>query len=809
MASDDLRTEAPLRILLASETLLYGVGLHIVLLARSLRDAGVAVTVAVSAARADSAVIAALRNVGVALVDLPIPTNLGAMDVLAVARYRSVIANHGPFDLVHAHSAKAGGVARFARFLGIGPPVVYSPHAFKTMDPKISTLRRWSLALIERMLGWKASARIVVTSTAEAAYAETLGLPPARLRLVRNAVVRGVFRQRAAVRAESGFDDDDVVLGWASRWTAQKAPERFLGILANAHAANPRIKGLIVTLEPLPDNPTIDTLVAKGALRIAHGRAADYLSGADIHLLTSRYEGMPHILLEAANAGLAQISTNVGGATDVIQEGLTGYIIPGTGDGDDNAIITAGTALAVGLAADPTTLVNMQMAAPQSVDTMTVGAMANEIVAVYREIARPLPIRVMHVTEAPLAGVASVLEEIVPWQHSSPRVGRVVILAPSAILAGITASDFALGFDFEVRSMRGVFRFAKTIAAAVEAEKPDIVHFHSTFAGLAGRMALGWRRRRPRIVYCAHGWSFVRHASRSSDFIARQTERWLSILTDCIVCVSHGDLNAALAIGIAPKRCRVVLNGIAEAPLVEALAKPDWPKTDLRLLFIGRFDRQKGHDILVEAMRRVRTPMKILSIGASSESVSAMNFPPNMQVLGWTPRAAVQSLLAGADAVVMPSRWEGLPMVAIEAMRAGVAVIAAAVPGLIEVVEDGVTGRLFPPEDPAALARVLDSLESTACAAMGTQGRAHFLKNYTHERMNTELVAVYEDLLQNENRVSVHTKPSAIPVLAEPQPIRHEACLEFSGSRSGLIPQNWHGLARVRQTIEPAWQHQE
>jgi hypothetical protein len=148
-------------------------------------------------------------------------------------------------------------------------------------------------------------------------------------------------------------------------------------------------------------------------------------------------------------------------------------------------------------------------------------------------------------------------------------------------------------------------------------------------------------------------------------------------------------------------------------------------------------------------------------------------------------------------------------MVAIEAMRAGVAVIASAVPGLIEVVEDGVTGRLFPPENPAALALVLDSLESNACSAMGMQGRARFLKHYTHERMNTELVAVYEELLQNENRVSVHTDPKVIPVLAEPQQMSHVAGLESLESKRGPGPQNWHGMARVRQAIEPAWQHQE
>jgi glycosyltransferase involved in cell wall biosynthesis len=386
-----------------------------------------------------------------------------------------------------------------------------------------------------------------------------------------------------------------------------------------------------------------------------------------------------------------------------------------------------------------------------------------------------MPMRVLHVTEAPVAGVVSMLEEIVPWQHSTPRIGRVVILAPSAALVGITASDSALPFDFEARNLRGIFRLARIIAATVDAESPDIVHLHSTFAGLAGRMALGWRRKRPRIIYCAHGWSFVRRASWFADFVARQTERRLSSVTDCIVCVSHGDRDAALAIGIAPGRCRVVLNGIGAATPLETLATPDWPAPGLRLIFIGRFDRQKGHDILVDAMRRVRTPLAMLSIGASSETLSALDLPANMRILGWTPRDAVQSLLARADAVVMPSRWEGLPMVAIEAMRAGVAVIAAAIPGLIEVVEDGVTGRLFPAEDAAALALVLDSLDSTSCAAMGAQGHERFTEFYAHERMNTDLLTVYDELLQHSD----HPRParSLFSVSAKLQQRSHDGWL--------------------------------
>jgi len=134
------------------------------------------------------------------------------------------------------------------------------------------------------------------------------------------------------------------------------------------------------------------------------------------------------------------------------------------------------------------------------------------------------------------------------------------------------------------------------------------------------------------------------------------------------------------------------------------------------LLFVGRLRIRKGVEVLLEALRelRRRTPRAVLRIAGDGEHreplecrTAELGLEGAVSFLGTCGAARVRALLRGAAALVVPSIYEGMPLAVLEAMEAGVPVVARRVSGIPEVVVDGKTGWLVPPEDPATLAGAL------------------------------------------------------------------------------------------------------
>ena len=134
------------------------------------------------------------------------------------------------------------------------------------------------------------------------------------------------------------------------------------------------------------------------------------------------------------------------------------------------------------------------------------------------------------------------------------------------------------------------------------------------------------------------------------------------------------------------------------------------------VLAVGRLARQKGFDVLLDALPRCRHVAPVVLAGdgpdrsALAARAAASGVGARIEWLGEVPRERVKRLLRGAALVVMPSRFEGNPLIAIEAMQAGAPLVASDIAGLPEELRDGETGWLVPPEDPAALAAAIDRL---------------------------------------------------------------------------------------------------
>jgi glycosyltransferase involved in cell wall biosynthesis len=124
--------------------------------------------------------------------------------------------------------------------------------------------------------------------------------------------------------------------------------------------------------------------------------------------------------------------------------------------------------------------------------------------------------------------------------------------------------------------------------------------------------------------------------------------------------------------------------------------------------------------------------------------------PANARAIGWMTREQIVELYRSAQVLVVPSRWEGFGLVALEAMRCGCAVFASRVGGLEEVVDDGVSGLLFEPEDSAALAALLKNTTAPQLLAFGTAGRRRFERMFRIERVEGELDALYRAMLARQ-----------------------------------------------------------
>jgi len=366
--------------------------------------------------------------------------------------------------------------------------------------------------------------------------------------------------------------------------------------------------------------------------------------------------------------------------------------------------------------------------------------------------------KVLHVAETVRGGIATYFNELHPLQKDRFGSGNVRFVIPADHrndLLGFDDEDIS-AFGRSGRSVPGLVRMALVTLREVRRMRPDIVHIHSSFAGLVIRPLLYLSRGRPRIVYCPHGWAFSRETSRLSHETTKLAERLLARITDCIICISDDELRQAVAAGLAETNLVVVNNGIsANRPRIER-DPDDWASNKTKVLFVGRLDRQKGHDLLIESASQLSDMVDVRIIGSSvvgkSMEAGEIELPANVTLLGWLSRPQIEAQMEQADLVVIPSRWEAFGLVALEAMRAAKPVVAFRVGALPEIVEDGSTGLLCSPVSAAALVRGLRDAVALDLIETGRKGYARFRQLFDVERTHRLLAETYHHLCQNSPR---------------------------------------------------------
>jgi glycosyltransferase involved in cell wall biosynthesis len=295
--------------------------------------------------------------------------------------------------------------------------------------------------------------------------------------------------------------------------------------------------------------------------------------------------------------------------------------------------------------------------------------------------------------------------------------------------------------------------------------QPDIVAAHSAKAGLLGRIAaaaLGYP-----AVFTPHGWSIGDRISRSKGIFFRYIERAASAFSSRIVNVCNYEVDLAVSTGVAkaPKLV-MVHNGL---PDVDDDLRAN-PSTDPpRLVMVARMAEPKDHATLLSALSRLQyLPWTLELVGGGpleatlKQQAVELGISDRVDFLGHI--ADPSARLRSAQIFVLASRSEAFPYSILEAMRAGLPVIASRVGGIPEAVEHGGNGLLTPPRDVDALERVLSQVLSapTLRKKLGDNGRRRFLASFTFDQMFAKTMLIYQQAL------SAHPYPvpgaTSIPV---------------------------------------------
>lgn len=291
------------------------------------------------------------------------------------------------------------------------------------------------------------------------------------------------------------------------------------------------------------------------------------------------------------------------------------------------------------------------------------------------------------------------------------------------------------------------FRAVQECTVLIKKIQPDLIHAHSSKAGIIARIS-GKISKVP-TIFTAHGWAFTPRTPIIQRIIALLSEKFAALLATKLICVSNSDRQLPLDHGVGNSQSLITIrHGISNNSFPVANPSLEPP----HIIMVARFNEQKDQTTLLKAISQL--PYTDIQIDFVGSGVSLDSCKALAQSLGIVDRVSflgdrtdVPELLAKAQIFVLSTHYEGLPISILEAMRAGLPIVATSVNGIPEEVTDGKTGLLVPHADVDALVSALKTLIDSPDLrqSMGKAGREKFLQEFTTQIM----LAKTEDVYQN------------------------------------------------------------
>lgn len=303
------------------------------------------------------------------------------------------------------------------------------------------------------------------------------------------------------------------------------------------------------------------------------------------------------------------------------------------------------------------------------------------------------------------------------------------------------------------------FRAASTLRRLMQEENYSFVSVHTSLAAFFTRFALLGSRKHTPLVNVVHGYLFDDRTPRLKREILLAAERLTASKTDLLLTMNHWDLDAAkrwrlgkridYIPGIGVDFSRLEKTGTEQRLTLrtEHGIAPD----AFVLIYAAEFSKRKSQDVLIRAMQQLPRDVILVLAGDGALRAQCVELAETLGVADrviFPGHVAMPLWYAMADAAVSSSRSEGLPFNIMEAMYAGLPVVASAVKGHVDLIREGETGLLYPYGDADACARQVARLIDTPalCSALREQAK-NDVEQYRLDQVLPCVIAEYESLL--------------------------------------------------------------
>ncbi|ULL19041.1 glycosyltransferase family 1 protein [Paenibacillus sp. H1-7] len=371
-------------------------------------------------------------------------------------------------------------------------------------------------------------------------------------------------------------------------------------------------------------------------------------------------------------------------------------------------------------------------------------------------------IKVCHISEATSGGVLKHLDQLANYINKD-RFEQSFILSP---IKNPSLRDKKLFFGNELITIdmtRDISPINDLISLIriiffLKKNKFDIIHCHSSKAGVLGRIA-GFLTGHKKNVYTPHAFSFNDFNSKIKNLMFSSIERMMSFFSSTIVCVSWGEYHQAIKFRITNSNKLVVIpNGINEVKSTAIMKKDEWLQSigcnglEKVIVFSGRFSLQKNPELFVRAINEMKgSGFVAIMLGNGplfdriSEMIKTLQLEDKIRLLGEVSN--VDDYLRISDVFVNVSLWESMPYAILEAMAVEVPVIATDISGTTDLVKDGVTGLLVDPQNHIALKDALELLihDNEKREKYSQNAKKLIQEHYTIENMIGQLEMVYQE----------------------------------------------------------------
>ena len=361
-----------------------------------------------------------------------------------------------------------------------------------------------------------------------------------------------------------------------------------------------------------------------------------------------------------------------------------------------------------------------------------------------------LPKIVLVITRSDIGGAQNHVLSLIEEFHQRYQI--VLVAGSEGFLA---QSVSALGLKVIILNELDSYNPLKAIwklKAILTEESPNLVHTHSSLASFYGRAAA--KLCGLKVLYTVHGWHFASELNPIKWGIKVGLERCFRSLTDHWIAVSEFDRQLGNRFSLfKSEKTDVIANGIKSTPINRDFGKSDNIDKPLEVVFVGRSTYQKNCaaalKVLAQAQQNVNLTMFASGgqISILQEEHSRSPEKHRIKLILNEPNAALE--MDKFSVMLATSRYEGMPLGVIEAMRSGLAIISTDVCGMNELIADGENGYLFKQADIKGMANQLNvfAKDRRLVVQMGEVSRARYEQWFTLDKMLSSTEAVYNKLL--------------------------------------------------------------